>query len=57
MIFSSTDGPYTVFAPGDDAFRKLGNETLQRLHNDPDILEGEYEHNIELLLLLYAASF
>lgn len=40
------NGPYTVFAPGDDAFRKLGNETLQRLHNDQDILEELLKYHI-----------
>lgn len=39
-------GPYTVFAPGDGAFRKLGNETLQRLHNDPDLLKVLLKYHI-----------
>jgi len=46
-----TGGPYTVFAPSDDAFDALGNETVDRLFNETTdlttilryhIVEGEY---------------
>jgi len=34
----SGDGPFTVFAPTDEAFAKLGDETIQSLLADPDQL-------------------
>jgi len=46
-----TGGPYTVFAPSDDAFDALGNETIDRLFSETTdlttilryhIVEGEY---------------
>ena len=46
-----TGGPYTVFAPSDDAFDALGNETVDRLFNETTdlttilryhVIEGEY---------------
>jgi len=46
-----TGGPYTVFAPSDDAFDALGNETVDRLFNETTdlttilryhVVEGEY---------------
>jgi len=46
-----SEGPYTVFAPSDDAFDALGNETVDRLFNETTdlttilryhIVEGEY---------------
>jgi uncharacterized surface protein with fasciclin (FAS1) repeats len=44
-------GPYTVFAPSDDAFDALGNETVNQLFNETEnlttvlqyhVVEGEY---------------
>lgn len=35
---ASTDGSYTVFAPTDDAFAKLGGDTINSLLADPDAL-------------------
>jgi len=46
-----TGGPYTVFAPSDDAFDALGNETVNQLFNETGnlttilqyhVVEGEY---------------
>lgn len=46
-----TGGPYTVFAPSDEAFNALGNETVNRLFNETGnltmvlqyhVVEGEY---------------
>jgi uncharacterized surface protein with fasciclin (FAS1) repeats len=34
----SGEGPYTVFAPTDKAFRKVPAETLEALGNDPEAL-------------------
>lgn len=45
------EGPYTVFAPSDDAFDALGNDTVNQLYNETDnltmvlqyhVVEGEY---------------
>jgi uncharacterized surface protein with fasciclin (FAS1) repeats len=47
----NSGGPYTVFAPSDDAFNALGNDTVNQLVNDTDnlttvlvyhVVEGEY---------------
>ncbi len=47
----NSGGPYTVFAPSDDAFDALGNETVNQLLNETDsltmvlqyhVVEGEY---------------
>ena len=46
-----TGGPYTVFAPSDDAFNALGNETVNQLFNETanlttilqyHVVEGKY---------------
>ncbi len=34
----SSEGPFTVFAPTDDAFSALPNETIEALQNDTDML-------------------
>ncbi len=34
-----TDGPYTVFAPTDEAFQALGNDTIDQLLGNQDQLE------------------
>jgi uncharacterized surface protein with fasciclin (FAS1) repeats/plastocyanin len=39
-------GPYTVFAPGDDAFEVLGNETLAAVSNDTELLETLLMHHV-----------
>lgn len=39
-------GPYTVFAPGDDAFEALGNETLAAVSNDTELLETLLMHHV-----------
>ncbi|MCK9308475.1 MAG: fasciclin domain-containing protein, partial [Methanoculleus sp.] len=47
----NSGGPYTVFAPSDDAFDALGNDTVNQLMNETDnltmvlqyhVVEGEY---------------
>ncbi|MDD3112643.1 MAG: fasciclin domain-containing protein [Methanofollis liminatans] len=47
----NSGGPYTVFAPSDDAFDALGNDTVNQLMNETDnltmvlqyhVIEGEY---------------
>jgi len=35
----SNDGPFTLFAPTDDAFSKLPSETLKELLNEPEKLK------------------
>ncbi len=39
-------GPYTVFAPGDSAFRKLPQETLDALMKDKNRLAEVLNHHI-----------
>lgn len=39
-------GPYTVFAPSDDAFEALGNETLAAVSNDTELLETLLMHHV-----------
>jgi uncharacterized surface protein with fasciclin (FAS1) repeats len=36
----STGGPFTIFAPTDDAFSKIPSETLNSLLADPEKLKG-----------------
>jgi uncharacterized surface protein with fasciclin (FAS1) repeats len=36
----STGGPFTIFAPTDDAFSKIPSETLNSLLNEPEKLKG-----------------
>ncbi|MHA1239809.1 MAG: fasciclin domain-containing protein [Promethearchaeota archaeon] len=36
----SNDGPFTLFAPTDDAFSKLPSETLKELLNEPEKLKN-----------------
>lgn len=36
----STGGPFTIFAPTDEAFSKIPSETLNSLLNDPEKLKG-----------------
>ncbi|MHA2392101.1 MAG: fasciclin domain-containing protein [Promethearchaeota archaeon] len=36
----STGGPFTIFAPTDDAFSKVPSETLNALLNEPEKLKG-----------------
>ena len=36
----SNDGPFTIFAPTDDAFSKIPSETFNALLNDPEKLKG-----------------
>ncbi|WP_292521417.1 fasciclin domain-containing protein [Methanoculleus sp.] len=47
----NSGGPYTVFAPNDEAFNTLGNDTVSQLMNEPNnltmvlqyhVVEGEY---------------
>lgn len=40
VMFSGT-GPFTLFAPNNDAFDKLMPSVLGSLQNDPDSLKGE----------------
>ena len=39
-------GPYTVFAPNNDAFEALGNETLAAVLNDTEMLETLLMHHV-----------
>jgi len=43
-----SEGPFTIFAPTDEAFKKLGRATLEALLADPDQLRG--------ILLYHAVS-
>jgi len=36
----ATGGPFTIFAPTDDAFAKIPSETLNGLLNEPEKLKG-----------------
>lgn len=36
----SSDGPFTIFAPTDDAFSKVPSETLNALLKNPEKLKG-----------------
>jgi len=36
----SNDGPFTIFAPTDEAFSKIPSETLNALLKDPEKLKG-----------------
>jgi uncharacterized surface protein with fasciclin (FAS1) repeats len=40
------DGPFTVFAPTDDAFAQLPPEALQALENDPDTLAQILQYHV-----------
>ncbi|WP_164913743.1 fasciclin domain-containing protein, partial [Methanoculleus taiwanensis] len=42
----STGGPYTVFAPDDDAFDELGNETIEELLNDTENLTEILQYHV-----------
>jgi uncharacterized surface protein with fasciclin (FAS1) repeats len=42
----SGDGPFTVFAPTDDAFAQLPPEALQALANDPDTLAQILQYHV-----------
>jgi len=44
----SNDGPFTVFAPTDEAFAKLPEGTIEKLLNDPELLKS--------ILLYHVAS-
>jgi hypothetical protein len=37
-----SDGPYTLLAPNNMAFAKLGNDTITKLMNNPDVLKSMY---------------
>ncbi len=41
-----TEGPYTVFAPSDDAFDALGNETVNQLFNETTNLTTVLQYHI-----------
>lgn len=41
-----TDGPYTVFAPSDSAFKKLPTDTLDSLMKDKEKLAGVLAHHV-----------
>ncbi len=40
------DGPFTVFAPTDEAFMKLPPGELQHLLDNPKQLKGEYSIHV-----------
>lgn len=37
------EGQYTIFAPTNDAFRKIPQETLNRILGDPVALRGDQQ--------------
>ena len=40
------DGPFTVFAPTDDAFAKLDAATLEAVQNDPELLKRVLTYHV-----------
>jgi hypothetical protein len=40
LIFFLEDGPITLLAPTDDAFSRLGNDTVNKLIQNPTLLGG-----------------
>ena len=42
----SNDGPFTLFAPTDDAFSKIPSETLKELLNEPEKLKKILEFHV-----------
>ncbi|KUK63529.1 MAG: Beta-Ig-H3/fasciclin [Methanoculleus marisnigri] len=42
----NTGGPYTVFAPSDDAFDALGNDTVNQLMNETDNLTMVLQYHV-----------
>jgi uncharacterized surface protein with fasciclin (FAS1) repeats len=39
-MLRATDASYTVFAPSNEAFERLGANTLENILDDPDFLEA-----------------
>lgn len=46
------EGQYTVFAPTNEAFEKIPQETLNRILGDPVALRGDQQEALWSLLLL-----
>lgn len=44
------EGQYTVFAPTDEAFEKIPQETLNRILGDPIALKGDQQEALWLSL-------
>jgi len=39
-------GHYTIFAPTNEAFDKLGSDMLERLQSDKDVLKGRCNNSL-----------
>lgn len=46
QLNSPTAGPFTVFAPTDEAFRNLSEETIAALQEDPELLADTIRYHI-----------
>ena len=42
-------GQYTIFAPTNEAFDKLGSDVLERIMSDKDVLKGKKKKKSKLL--------
>lgn len=47
-MFVCLDGPITLMAPTDDAFNRLGNETVAKLLQNPTLLGGKFTTQMPL---------
>lgn len=43
-----TPGHYTLFAPTNDAFDKLGSDTMERLLSDKEVLKGKPNQSLKV---------
>lgn len=48
LMFVYLDGPITLMAPTDDAFNRLGNETVAKLLQNPTLLGGKFTTQMPL---------
>lgn len=47
-MFVYLDGPITLMAPTDDAFNRLGNDTVAKLLQNPKLLGGKFTPRMPL---------
>lgn len=47
-MFVYLDGPITLMAPTDDAFNRLGNDTVAKLLQNPKLLGGKFTTQMPL---------